>query len=66
MGKLVEIGRVEGSDDVYIKLPDNYYVYITPEGRIWGQFCDKYGEKCDDGIDLSLTDLYELLKNVAR
>jgi len=59
----VVLGKVSGGKDLYIRLigkKKDYYIYITPEGRIWGQYCDKDG-RCDDGVDLSTKDIYEML-----
>jgi len=65
---VIEISKVSGGEDIYIKVPfsdHNYYIYITPEGRLWGQFCKKEivnpASDCDDGVDLDVKDVYEIL-----
>jgi len=66
--EIIEVGKVSGSEDVYIRVPfsdHDYYIYIEPSGRIWGQVCKKVvvnpWSDCDDGIDLTTKDVYEML-----
>jgi len=61
----VEVGKV--SEDIYIKVPfsdHDEYIYITSEGRIWGQVCEKKIKNphidCNSGVDLTVKDIYEI------
>jgi len=66
----VELGKVVGGEDIYIRLVGekrDYWIYLTPEGRLWGQYClHEDSSKCDDGIDLSVKDVYEMLVKAFR
>ena len=66
----IDLGRVEGSKDLYLALRIykhfndlvDIYIYITPEGRVWRQYCDhRDNSKCDDGVDITIKELYQTL-----